>query len=111
LKGKQTFVVCGLTRATATLLFSAVQVLLLVGFLLGEDRLLNQSPDVADTADHIIHCYDIRNMREETATFRGHSKAVSYVRFLNTTELVSASTDSTLKLWDTTTANCTRTVS
>ena len=33
--------------------------------------------------------------------FSGHRKAVSYVRYLNTTELVSASTDSTLRLWDT----------
>ena len=31
----------------------------------------------------------------------GHRKAVSYVRYLNNTELVSASTDSTLRLWDT----------
>lgn len=33
--------------------------------------------------------------------FSGHRKAVSYVRYLNSTELVSASTDSTLRLWDT----------
>lgn len=31
----------------------------------------------------------------------GHRKAVSYVRFLNGYELVSASTDSTLRMWDT----------
>lgn len=31
----------------------------------------------------------------------GHRKAVSYVRYLNGRELVSASTDSTLRLWDT----------
>ena len=31
----------------------------------------------------------------------GHRKAVSYVRYLNGNELVSASTDSTLRLWDT----------
>lgn len=31
----------------------------------------------------------------------GHRKAVSYVRYLNGNDLVSASTDSTLRLWDT----------
>lgn len=31
----------------------------------------------------------------------GHQKAVSYIRFLSSTELVSASTDSSLNLWDT----------
>lgn len=31
----------------------------------------------------------------------GHRKAVSYVRYLNGNELVSASTDSTLRLWET----------
>ena len=30
----------------------------------------------------------------------GHRKAVSYVRWLSDTEVVSASTDSTLRLWD-----------
>jgi E3 ubiquitin-protein ligase RFWD2 len=30
----------------------------------------------------------------------GHRKAVSYVRYLNDNELVSASTDSTLRLWN-----------
>ena len=30
----------------------------------------------------------------------GHDKAVAYVRWLDTGEVVSASTDSTLRLWD-----------
>lgn len=34
------------------------------------------------------------------AVIGGHKKAVSYVRFLGGDRLVSASTDSTLKLWD-----------
>jgi WD40 repeat protein len=34
------------------------------------------------------------------AIINGHSKAVSYVRWMGTTGLVSASTDNTLKLWD-----------
>ena len=32
--------------------------------------------------------------------FNGHKKAVSYVKFLSPNELASASTDSTLRLWD-----------
>lgn len=30
----------------------------------------------------------------------GHDKAVSYVKFLDSGTLVSASTDNTLKIWD-----------
>lgn len=43
------------------------------------------------------------NHHAVTAFFEdaGHRKAVSYVRYLNGRELVSASTDSTLRLWDT----------
>lgn len=41
----------------------------------------------------------------------GHRKAVSYVRYLNGSQLVSASTDSTLRLWDTKACTATRTFS
>jgi E3 ubiquitin-protein ligase RFWD2 len=51
-------------------------------------------------ADHMVHLYDLRQMRKEVFAFKGHAKAVSYVRFLSNTEIVSASTDNTLKLWD-----------
>lgn len=34
------------------------------------------------------------------AVISGHSKAVSYVRFMGGSHVVSASTDDTLKLWD-----------
>lgn len=33
-------------------------------------------------------------------TLIGHNKTVSYVKFIDSTTLVSASTDNTLKLWD-----------
>lgn len=36
------------------------------------------------------------------AVVAGHRKAVSYVRFLGGSQLVSASTDSRLKVWDVT---------
>lgn len=52
------------------------------------------------SADHHIHYYDLRNVSQPVHVFGGHKKAVSYVKFLSTDELASASTDSTLRLWD-----------
>ncbi|KAJ1970243.1 hypothetical protein IWQ62_000070 [Dispira parvispora] len=52
------------------------------------------------SADHYIYYYDLRQPRQALTVFKGHRKAVSYVKFLNSRELVSASTDSTLKLWN-----------
>ncbi|KAL5484611.1 hypothetical protein EMCRGX_G021140 [Ephydatia muelleri] len=52
------------------------------------------------SADHIVHYMDLRKPSEPVAEFKGHRKAVSYVHFINNQELVSASTDSELKLWD-----------
>ncbi|KAI9283094.1 WD40-repeat-containing domain protein [Umbelopsis sp. AD052] len=61
------------------------------------------------SADHHIHYYDLRNTKEPVSVFRGHRKAVSYVKWLNEHELVSASTDSTLKLWNIRDGECVRT--
>lgn len=52
------------------------------------------------SADHHIHYYDLRNTSHPLHIFSGHKKAVSYVKFLSNNELASASTDSTLRLWD-----------
>lgn len=52
------------------------------------------------SADHDVHYYDLRNMNTPLCVFKGHKKAVSYVKFLNTNEIISASTDSQLKLWN-----------
>ncbi|XP_048327900.2 E3 ubiquitin-protein ligase COP1 [Ziziphus jujuba] len=52
------------------------------------------------SADHHIHYYDLRNISHPLHVFSGHRKAVSYVKFLSNHELASASTDSTLRLWD-----------
>ncbi|KAL8138803.1 hypothetical protein V2J09_004804 [Rumex salicifolius] len=52
------------------------------------------------SADYKIYCYDIRNANVPWCTLAGHEKAVSYVKFLDSETLVSASTDNTLKLWD-----------
>ncbi|KAG9292436.1 hypothetical protein G9A89_015306 [Geosiphon pyriformis] len=61
------------------------------------------------SADHHIHYYDLRQTREPVFVYKGHRKAVSYVKFIGPNEFVSASTDSTLKLWDTNTQSCVRT--
>ena len=52
------------------------------------------------SADHHVHYYDLRSTRAPLHVFSGHRKAVSYVKFISPTELASASTDSTLRLWD-----------
>lgn len=51
------------------------------------------------SADHSVHYYDLRHTKSAISVFKGHEKAVSYVKFLNDSQLVSASTDSQLKLW------------
>lgn len=52
------------------------------------------------SADHNVYCYDLRNLRAPLCTLVGHSKTVSYVKFVDSSTLVSASTDSSLRLWD-----------
>lgn len=52
------------------------------------------------SADHKTYYYDLRNLRTPLCTLVGHSKTVSYVKFIDSTHLVSASTDNSLKLWD-----------
>ena len=52
------------------------------------------------SADHRIHYFDVRHTAAPLHVFSGHGKAVSYVKFVSTTELASASTDGTLRLWN-----------
>lgn len=52
------------------------------------------------SADKRIYYYDLRNSKIPLCTLIGHNKTVSYVKFVDPTNLVSASTDNTLKLWD-----------
>lgn len=52
------------------------------------------------SADYKISCYDLRHTRIPWCTLTGHGKAVSYVKFLDSDTLISASIDNTLKLWD-----------
>ncbi|GFR51342.1 hypothetical protein Agub_g13765 [Astrephomene gubernaculifera] len=53
----------------------------------------------AGCANYRIYLYDIRNTGRALHVVPGHTRAVSYVRFLSPTQLVSASTDNTLRLW------------
>ncbi|CAF0923949.1 unnamed protein product [Didymodactylos carnosus] len=61
------------------------------------------------TADHNLYYFDLRNTREPCNLLKGHKKAVSYARFLSPNEIVSASTDSQLRLWRVTEGQCLRT--
>ncbi|KAI8084941.1 WD40-repeat-containing domain protein [Halteromyces radiatus] len=63
------------------------------------------------SADHHITCYDLRRPTMPFHIFAGHQKAVSYVKWRNDNELISLSTDNTLKAWETGKNECTRTYS
>ncbi|CAK7335675.1 unnamed protein product [Dovyalis caffra] len=52
------------------------------------------------SADYRTYCYDLRNVRTPWCVLAGHDKAVSYVKFLDSETLVTASTDNSLKIWD-----------
>ncbi|KAH0467011.1 hypothetical protein IEQ34_004249 [Dendrobium chrysotoxum] len=52
------------------------------------------------SADHNVYYYDLRNISLPLRTFVGHAKTVSYVKFVDSSTLVSSSTDNSLKLWD-----------
>ncbi|KAD3066830.1 hypothetical protein R6Q59_018969 [Mikania micrantha] len=52
------------------------------------------------SADHRIYYYDLRNPSVPLSTLIGHNKTVSYVKFVDSSTLLSSSTDNTLKLWD-----------
>lgn len=50
--------------------------------------------------DHNVHLYDLRSVSRPLDVFKGHKKAVSYVRFADNSTVVSASTDCTLRQWE-----------
>ncbi|GAN02523.1 conserved hypothetical protein [Mucor ambiguus] len=60
------------------------------------------------SADHHISCYDLRFPSHPMNQYIGHKKAVSYVKWLSDRDIISASTDSTLKLWDRESRKCLR---
>lgn len=52
------------------------------------------------SADYRTYLYDLRNIRNPWCVLGGHEKAISYVKFLDSGTVVTASTDNSLKLWD-----------
>lgn len=58
------------------------------------------------SANSHIYLYDLRNTTQHLARIMGHGKAVSYVRFMGESHLVSASTDNTVKIWDMNSSYC-----
>lgn len=52
------------------------------------------------SADHNIYYYDLRYVSEPVHKLKGHGKSVSHVEFSSSNNLVSASIDSSLRLWD-----------
>lgn len=60
------------------------------------------------SADYKTYCYDLRNISVPWCVLAGHTKAVSYAKFLDASTIVSASIDNTLKIWDLnkTSSNC-----
>lgn len=58
------------------------------------------------SADCKTYCYDVRNTGKPLCALIGHANAVSYVKFLDSKTIVSASTDNTLKVWDLSKTSC-----
>ncbi|KAI5069458.1 hypothetical protein GOP47_0015759 [Adiantum capillus-veneris] len=56
-------------------------------------------------ADSNVYVYDLRRLDSSLLCLTGHERAASYVRFLGGEELVSASIDSSVKLWDISSCN------
>ncbi|KAL3155957.1 hypothetical protein ABBQ32_012949 [Trebouxia sp. C0010 RCD-2024] len=52
------------------------------------------------SANYRVYLYDLRQISSPLAVIGGHSKAVSYVRWVGSNQVISASTDNHLKLWD-----------
>jgi E3 ubiquitin-protein ligase RFWD2 len=51
-------------------------------------------------ADHKVRVFDLRKPNEPVFSLSSHKKAVSYVKYINSSELCSASTDSSVCIWD-----------
>jgi hypothetical protein len=55
---------------------------------------------VLAAADAKVYVYDLRQLQQPLATLHGHSRPVSYAKFFGSQQLVSASIDGTLAVWD-----------
>ncbi|GAX79000.1 hypothetical protein CEUSTIGMA_g6440.t1 [Chlamydomonas eustigma] len=52
------------------------------------------------TAGSRVLLYDLRALKQPMCTIMGHQRAVSYVRHMGREQVVSASTDNTVRLWE-----------
>ena len=50
--------------------------------------------------DHKVYLFDLRKIDKPVQILSGHRKAVSYVKYLNANQIASASTDSTINVWN-----------
>lgn len=51
-------------------------------------------------ADAKVYLYDMRQLQQPVVTLHGHRRPVSYAKFFGSQQLVSASIDGTLAIWD-----------
>lgn len=51
-------------------------------------------------ADAKVYLYDMRQLQQPLAVLHGHRRAVSYAKFFGSQQLVSASVDGSLAVWD-----------
>jgi|UniRef100_A0A6U0DRR8 E3 ubiquitin-protein ligase RFWD2 len=57
--------------------------------------------------DHKVYLFDLRKINKPVQILSGHRKAVSYVKYLNANQIASASTDSTINVWNVNTGELT----
>jgi E3 ubiquitin-protein ligase RFWD2 len=85
----------GLAAAVATIRLPGTPAVCGVDFCGWDENLLSLA-----AADHCVHLYDLRRLAAPLKTLSAHRRAVSYAKFAGPGQLVSASIDGTLMLWD-----------
>ena len=62
-------------------------------------------------SDHNAYVYDLRNVNQPVTVLSGHKRAISYAAYSKDSELLTASTDNTLRLWNVVDGTTTRILS
>lgn len=62
-------------------------------------------------SDHNAYVYDLRNINQPVTVLSGHKRAISYAAYSKDSELLTASTDNTLRLWNVADGTTTRVLS
>jgi len=60
----------------------------------------NENAVAVACADARAYLYDLRMLTAPMVTLQGHSRPISYVKYLNRNTIVTAATDATLAAWD-----------